>query len=145
MPQAYEAHRIALGVPRGGIDFMYGDTFPHEADMDQLGGVDFDKGCYVGQEVVSRMEHRGSARTRVVPVVYDGSTPMPGLPVMAGDRAGRHARLGGAGPRACAAAARPRRGCAGRRHATLGRRHSDPAGASRTGRPLPGPASKTAE
>ncbi len=42
----YEAHRIALGVPRGGIDFIYGDAFPHEADMDQLGGVDFDKGCY---------------------------------------------------------------------------------------------------
>ncbi|MEI9803991.1 MAG: tRNA-modifying protein YgfZ [Pseudolabrys sp.] len=46
----YEAHRIALGVPRGGNDFTYGDTFPHEADMDQLGGVDFDKGCYVGQK-----------------------------------------------------------------------------------------------
>src|SRR5205823_3401783 len=48
----YEAHRIALGVPSGGVDFAYGDAFPHEADMDQLGGVDFAKGCYVGQEVV---------------------------------------------------------------------------------------------
>ncbi len=56
----YEAHRIALGVPRGGLDFIYGDAFPHETDMDQLGGVDFDKGCFVGQEVVSRMEHRGT-------------------------------------------------------------------------------------
>ena len=64
----YEAHRIALGIPRGGVDFGYGDAFPHEADMDQLGGVDFTKGCYVGQEVVSRMEHRGIARTRAVPV-----------------------------------------------------------------------------
>ncbi|MFZ0670117.1 MAG: folate-binding protein, partial [Pseudolabrys sp.] len=62
---AYETHRIALGVPRGGLDFMYADTFPHEADMDQLNGVDFDKGCYVGQEVVSRVEHRASARSRV--------------------------------------------------------------------------------
>ena len=44
----YDAHRIALGVPRGGFDFIYGDAFPHEADMDQLGGVDFDKGCFVG-------------------------------------------------------------------------------------------------
>ena len=61
---AYEGHRIALGIPHGGVDFQYGDAFPHEADMDQLGGVDFTKGCYVGQEVVSRMEHRGSARTR---------------------------------------------------------------------------------
>src|ERR1700722_13869043 len=41
---AYEAHRIALGVPRGGLDFAYGDAFPHETDMDQLNGVDFDKG-----------------------------------------------------------------------------------------------------
>ncbi|HVV60220.1 MAG TPA: folate-binding protein [Pseudolabrys sp.] len=83
---AYEAHRIALGVPRGGADFNYGDTFPHEADMDQLSGVDFGKGCYVGQEVVSRVEHRNSARSRVVPITYDDNTPMAGLPVMAGDK-----------------------------------------------------------
>jgi folate-binding protein YgfZ len=84
---AYEAHRIALGVPRGGLDFAYGDAFPHETDMDQLAGVDFDKGCYVGQEVVSRMEHRGSARTRIVPVATkDGFLPDAGLPVMAGDK-----------------------------------------------------------
>ena len=51
-PAAYEAHRIALGVPRGGLDFIYGDAFPHEADVDQLHGVDFAKGCFVGQEVV---------------------------------------------------------------------------------------------
>ena len=60
---AYHAHRIALGVPEGGKDFLFGDAFPHEALMDQLNGVDFDKGCYVGQEVVSRMQHRGTART----------------------------------------------------------------------------------
>jgi hypothetical protein len=83
---AYDAHRIALGVPRGGMDFAYGDTFPHEADMDQLNGVDFDKGCYVGQEVVSRVEHRGSARSRVVPIAYDEFAPASGLPVMAGDK-----------------------------------------------------------
>ena len=75
--RAYEAHRIALGVPRGGLDFTYGDAFPHEADMDQLNGVDFDKGCFVGQEVVSRMEHRGNARSRIVPVAYEGFAPEP--------------------------------------------------------------------
>ena len=83
---AYETHRIALGVPRGGLDFTYGDTFPHEADMDQLNGVDFDKGCYVGQEVVSRVEHRASARSRVVPIIYDEFAPSSGLPIMAGDK-----------------------------------------------------------
>jgi len=82
----YEAHRIALGVPRGGLDFTYGDAFPHETDMDQLQGVDFAKGCYVGQEVVSRMEHRGSARNRVVPVAYEGYAPDPGAPVTAADK-----------------------------------------------------------
>lgn len=82
----YEAHRIALGVPRGGEDFAYGDTFVHEADMDQLGGVDFEKGCYVGQEVVSRVEHRASARSRLVPVAFEDAAPSSGLPVMAGDK-----------------------------------------------------------
>lgn len=82
----YEAHRIALGMPRGGQDFIYGDAFPHETDMDQLGGVDFTKGCYIGQEVVSRVEHRGSARTRIVPVAYDGFAPEAGTPVTAGEK-----------------------------------------------------------
>jgi folate-binding protein YgfZ len=82
----YEAHRIALGIPRGGLDFIYGDAFPHEADMDQLGGIDFAKGCYVGQEVVSRVEHRASARSRVVAVAYDGFAPDAGAPVTAGDK-----------------------------------------------------------
>jgi tRNA-modifying protein YgfZ len=80
---AYEAHRIALGVPRGSLDFVYGDAFPHEADMDQLHGVDFQKGCFVGQEVVARMEHRGSARTRVVPVAHGGAAPATGIAVTA--------------------------------------------------------------
>jgi tRNA-modifying protein YgfZ len=85
---AYEAHRIAHGVPRGGLDFIYGDAFPHETDMDQLAGIDFDKGCYVGQEVVSRMEHRGTARNRIVPVTTaaGGFAPDAGLPVTAGDK-----------------------------------------------------------
>ncbi len=83
---AYDAHRIALGVPRGGLDFIYGDAFPHETDMDQLAGVDFDKGCYVGQEVVSRMEHRGTARNRIVPIAAEGFAPDGGMPVMAGDK-----------------------------------------------------------
>ena len=84
--QGYEAHRIAQGVPRGGLDFIYGDAFPHETDMDQLAGIDFDKGCYVGQEVVSRMEHRGTARNRIVPVSAGSFAPDGGVPVMAGDK-----------------------------------------------------------
>jgi folate-binding protein YgfZ len=84
--EIYDAHRIALGVPQGGADFAYGDAFPHEADLDQLGGVDFHKGCYVGQEVVSRVEHRNSARRRVVPIAYGGPAPNQGAAVMAGEK-----------------------------------------------------------
>jgi tRNA-modifying protein YgfZ len=82
----YEAHRIACGVPRGGLDFIYGDAFPHETNMDRLNGIDFDKGCYVGQEVVSRMQHRGTARTRTVRIALDGPAPEAGSTVLAGDK-----------------------------------------------------------
>ena len=81
----YEAHRITHGAPRGGLDFYYNDAFPHEADMDQLNGVDFEKGCYVGQEVVSRVEHRGIARKRVVPVAFEDFAAEVGVAVKAGD------------------------------------------------------------
>lgn len=80
----YEAHRVALGVPEGGKDFKLGDTFPHEADYDQLSGVSFTKGCYVGQEVVSRMAHRTTVRKRVVPIAAEG-TLHPGSEIRIGE------------------------------------------------------------
>lgn len=69
--EAYDTHRIGLCIPEGGKDYAFGDTFPHEACLDLLNGVDFKKGCFVGQEVVSRMQHRGTARMRVVQVEGD--------------------------------------------------------------------------
>jgi len=78
----YEALRIAVGAPKGGLDFAYGDAFPHDANFDLIHGVDFDKGCYVGQEVVSRMQHRGTARKRVARVKLAGPAPAPGTPVL---------------------------------------------------------------
>jgi tRNA-modifying protein YgfZ len=80
----YHAHRIGLGVPEGGKDYAFGDAFPHEALFDQLNGVSFEKGCYVGQEVVSRMQNRGTARRRIVPVVADGDLPASGTAIAAG-------------------------------------------------------------
>ncbi|HWM31543.1 MAG TPA: folate-binding protein [Methyloceanibacter sp.] len=80
----YHALRIGLGVPEGGRDYAFGDTFPHEALFDQLRGVDFAKGCFIGQEVVSRMEHRGTARKRIVPVEGDGPLPAPDTSIEAG-------------------------------------------------------------
>jgi folate-binding protein YgfZ len=82
---AYEARRIEAHVPRGGTDFAYGDTFPHEANLDLINGVDFKKGCYIGQEVVSRMQHRGTARKRIVKVAFSGEAPPPGAEIKAGD------------------------------------------------------------
>ena len=82
---AFEALRIACGIPQGGADFAYGEAFPHEANMDLLGGVDFKKGCYVGQEVVSRVHHRGTARRRILTAELAGPAPAPGTPVLAGE------------------------------------------------------------
>jgi tRNA-modifying protein YgfZ len=85
--EAYHAHRIGHVLPEPGLDYLPSEVFPHELNMDLLGGIDFRKGCYVGQEVVSRMEHRGTARTRTVQLVYDGGvTVSEGAAVMAGER-----------------------------------------------------------
>ena len=82
---AYDAHRIVLGIPEGGRDFAYGDAFPHDANLDRLAGVDFGKGCYVGQEVVSRVHHRGTARKRIAPVTFAGAAPGVGAEVKVGE------------------------------------------------------------
>lgn len=85
-PADYHAHRIALGVPEGGKDYAFGDVFPHEANFDLLNGVSFTKGCFVGQEVVSRMQHRGTARKRIV--IVEGDRPLQtGAEIRAGQAA----------------------------------------------------------
>ena len=83
---AYVAARVARGIAEPGPDFPPDTAFPHDIGMDLLGGVDFKKGCYVGQEVVSRMEHRGTARRR--PVIVSGipTGAAAGAPVLAGER-----------------------------------------------------------
>jgi folate-binding protein YgfZ len=83
---AYNAARIAAGVAEFGLDFGVNEVFPHDIGMDFLGGLDFKKGCYVGQEVVSRMEHRGTARRRPVLVSGVPNGAAAGAPVMIADR-----------------------------------------------------------
>jgi folate-binding protein YgfZ len=79
----YDARRVALGVPEGGRDYALGDTFPHEANFDLRSGVSFTKGCYVGQEVVARMQHKTVVRKRIVRL--KGTAPLAsGVDVMAG-------------------------------------------------------------
>jgi tRNA-modifying protein YgfZ len=81
----YEAHRIAQGVPKGGVDFRYGDAFVHDVNLDLMNGVDFKKGCYVGQEVVARVHYRNSARKRIVKIHFDGPAPEQGTQIAAGE------------------------------------------------------------
>src|SRR5919106_1805816 len=69
-PGHYHAHRVRLGIPDSDRDIGTGALFPHEADLDQLHGVSFTKGCFVGQEAVSRMEHRGTAPRPHLPVRF---------------------------------------------------------------------------
>ncbi len=80
---SYEAGRIRLGLADSDQDIGSGALFPHEANLDQLGAVSFNKGCFVGQEVVSRMEHRGTARNRIVPVHGPKGVAAKGSEIMA--------------------------------------------------------------
>lgn len=85
---AYDAHRLALGVP-GPADWGSEKTYPIEANFDLLNGIDFKKGCFVGQETTSRMKRRGTIKTRMLPLVFEGPPPAPGTEILAGDlRAG---------------------------------------------------------
>ena len=84
MEPAYHARRMRHGVPAIGRDFATNEVFPHEALFDIQNGVDFGKGCYVGQEVVSRMQHRGTARSRFLPIVAASELPPRGTEIRAG-------------------------------------------------------------
>jgi folate-binding protein YgfZ len=84
----YEAHRLALGAP-GSADWGTDKTYPIEADFDLLNGIDFKKGCFVGQETTSRMKRRGTIKNRMLPIAFDGPAPAFGAEVLAGElRAG---------------------------------------------------------
>ena len=84
----YDAHRLALGVP-GPADWGTDRTYPIEANFDLLNGIDFKKGCFVGQETTSRMKRRGTIKNRMLPIVFDGPALAFGTEVLAGElRAG---------------------------------------------------------
>lgn len=82
----YEALRIRHGIAESGADYSLGDAFPHDVLLDQVDGVGFRKGCYVGQEVVSRMHHRGTARRRVLLARGESALPVAGKEIMVADR-----------------------------------------------------------
>jgi folate-binding protein YgfZ len=81
---SFAAHRISAGIPEQGPDFGIDQNFAHDIGLDLLDGIDFVKGCYIGQEVVSRMKHRGTARRR--PVIVSGVESPAGAEVIVGGR-----------------------------------------------------------
>src|SRR4029078_8853305 len=84
--EAYRGGRIRLGIADSDEDIGSGELFPHEANLDQLSGVSFTRGGCVGQEVFSRMQHRDTARSRILPVKVAGGADVNGAEVKAGDR-----------------------------------------------------------
>ena len=82
----YDLHRLALGLPDGSRDMEVERTFPLEAGLDDLGAIDYGKGCYVGQELTSRTHYRGTIRKRLFPVRIEGKMPEPGTPIHIGGR-----------------------------------------------------------
>lgn len=85
-PALYDALRIAAGLPEAGRDYPLSDAFPHDVLLDLSGGLSFRKGCYVGQEVVSRMQHRGTARRRPVIVTGESALPASGTELTTGGK-----------------------------------------------------------
>ena len=85
----YNAHRLSLGVPDPARDAEPDKTYPIEANFDLLNGIDFKKGCFVGQETTSRMKRRGQIKTRMLPIRFDGHAPEQGQEILNADlRAG---------------------------------------------------------
>lgn len=84
-----QAHRLAIGAPDPALDAPSDKTYPIEANFDLLNGIDFAKGCFVGQETTSRMKRRGAIKTRMLPIAFDGPPPPFGAEILNGDlRAG---------------------------------------------------------
>ncbi|MBZ9761049.1 folate-binding protein YgfZ [Mesorhizobium sp. CA8] len=95
-PGAWLALRIGNGIAESGSDYQLGDAFPHDVLLDETGGVGFKKGCYIGQEVVSRMQHRGTTRRRVLIASADSPLPVSGTELtVAGRPVGTLGSVGG--------------------------------------------------
>ncbi|MDA0703807.1 MAG: tRNA-modifying protein YgfZ, partial [Proteobacteria bacterium] len=82
----YDALRLTLGIPDGSRDLGIEKATLLDNNFEELNGVDWKKGCYVGQEVTARMHYRGLIRKRLVPVRIEGPMPEPGEPVTAGEK-----------------------------------------------------------
>lgn len=85
-PGAYERLRISSGIPDGSRDLEVEKTTLMEAGFDELGGIDWKKGCFIGQELTARMRYRGLVKRRLIPVTFNGPAPQPGSEITQGDK-----------------------------------------------------------
>jgi folate-binding protein YgfZ len=83
---AYHRRRIALGVPDAAHDLTPEKSILLENGFDELNAIDWQKGCYMGQELTARTRYRGLVRKRLLPVRIEGEAPAPGTPLMLGDQ-----------------------------------------------------------
>lgn len=93
----WQVHRLSVGVPDPATDAPADTTYPIEANFDLLNGIDFNKGCFIGQETTSRMKRRGAIRNRMLPITFDGPAPPFGTEVLNGELRAGEVRSGRAG------------------------------------------------
>ena len=82
----YDLHRLKLGLPNASSDLVIDKALLIESGFDELNGIDWNKGCYMGQELTARTKYRGLVKKRLVLVTIEGATPAPGTPIMVGDK-----------------------------------------------------------
>ena len=82
----YDRHRLNLGLPDGSRDIVVDKALLLESGFEELNGVDFDKGCYMGQELTARTKYRGLVKKRLMPVAIAGDAPPPGTEILAGGK-----------------------------------------------------------
>jgi len=94
LPSDYDRLRLSLGLPDGSRDLVPEKSILLENGFDELNGVDWDKGCFLGQELTARTHYRGLVKKRLMPVEIDGPLPAPGTPVMLGEKEAGEMRSG---------------------------------------------------
>lgn len=93
----YDLHRLKLGLPDASRDLVVDKAILIESGFDELNGVDWNKGCYMGQELTARTKYRGLVKKRLISVFIEGAAPEPGTPIMVGDKNAGEMRSSNAG------------------------------------------------
>lgn len=85
-PSYYDSMRLKLGLPDGSRDLIFEKSILLESGFSELNGIDWNKGCFIGQELTARTKYRGLVKKRLMPVSFNGPPPVSGTPIVAGDK-----------------------------------------------------------